>query len=291
MRSSHALLLGPACLIQAAALAAAVATETGVWASSTITLDSFCLSEARSPAGDDLISGIGEGFDTGINNFTFATLIDGGVAFAGSSVFSGFGPSAQMLRGSRIVIEGTSETRIEPGPEWTVGVAQGRSSVRYDFLLPFGGRYRVLGGSFQRASQSGLMFVSLEGPANATVFSFGDPTDQPLGTFGTVPPGAYSFVFGSSIENALGSAAGLSGRVSFTFDLLLLANESCPGDLNIDASVDDLDFASFAHAYNLLDCAAAPMPTDCPADLDFDGVVDDTDFVRFAVAYENLLCP
>ena len=79
--------------------------------------------------------------------------------------------------------------------------------------------------------------------------------------------------------------------MSFTFDLQLLANDSCLGDLNTDSSVDDLDFVSFSHAYDLLDCAAAAMPIDCPADLDFDGVVDDSDFVRFAIAYENLLCP
>ncbi len=65
----------------------------------------------------------------------------------------------------------------------------------------------------------------------------------------------------------------------------------CAADLNGDRLVDDLDFSSFAAAYNVLDCADPAMPLGCPADLNKDAVVDDLDFQLFAVAYDALLCP
>ena len=65
----------------------------------------------------------------------------------------------------------------------------------------------------------------------------------------------------------------------------------CPGDLNGDRAVDDADFVSFAHDYDILDCADPSMPLDCPADFNLDGVVDDSDFAIFAQAYDDLLCP
>ena len=65
---------------------------------------------------------------------------------------------------------------------------------------------------------------------------------------------------------------------------------ACPGDLNHDGFVDDLDFVIFAGAYNLLDCADPLMAAGCPADLNADGFVDDADFVLFAAAYDKLLC-
>jgi hypothetical protein len=66
---------------------------------------------------------------------------------------------------------------------------------------------------------------------------------------------------------------------------------ACPGDLNGDAFVDDVDFSLFAFAYNILDCADPAMPAGCPADINNDGFVDDADFSSFATAYDALLCP
>lgn len=71
----------------------------------------------------------------------------------------------------------------------------------------------------------------------------------------------------------------------------LLFQRPCAGDLNGDGFVDDSDFAAFAYAYNILDCADPLMPPGCPADLNGDGYVDDADFVLFAEAYDALLCP
>lgn len=65
---------------------------------------------------------------------------------------------------------------------------------------------------------------------------------------------------------------------------------ACPGDLNHDGFVDDLDFVIFVGAYNVLDCADPAMAPGCPADLNADGFVDDADFVAFASAYNRLLC-
>lgn len=71
----------------------------------------------------------------------------------------------------------------------------------------------------------------------------------------------------------------------------LLFQRPCNGDLNGDGYVDDSDFAAFAAAYDLFDCADPLMPPGCPADINNDGFVDDADFVLFVEAYDNLLCP
>jgi len=65
----------------------------------------------------------------------------------------------------------------------------------------------------------------------------------------------------------------------------------CRADLSCDSQVDDADFAMFAPAYDLLDCADPAMPVGCPSDLNDDGMVDDADFVLFAAAYNELVCP
>ncbi len=79
------------------------------------------------------------------------------------------------------------------------------------------------------------------------------------------------------------------GSVSTAAAIVSLGN-SCPGDLNGDTFVDDVDFVAFADAYNILDCADSTMPSQCPADLTGDAFVDDADFVLFALAYDALLC-
>lgn len=72
---------------------------------------------------------------------------------------------------------------------------------------------------------------------------------------------------------------------------LVRLRQPCPGDLNNDGLVDDLDFVIFANSYNVYDCADPTMPDYCLADLNRDEVVDDNDFVIFANAYDQLLCP
>ena len=66
---------------------------------------------------------------------------------------------------------------------------------------------------------------------------------------------------------------------------------ACPGDLNGDDFVDDADFAIFAAAYELFDCASPSMPVPCASDLTGEGFVDDADFVVFAEGYESFVCP
>ena len=69
-----------------------------------------------------------------------------------------------------------------------------------------------------------------------------------------------------------------------------LACNACPADMNGDRNVDDTDFIFFAQSYDILDCAAQPMPPSCRADVNADGFVDDTDFTLFASAYNALTC-
>jgi hypothetical protein len=80
--------------------------------------------------------------------------------------------------------------------------------------------------------------------------------------------------------------------IILTHWLVMSERPPCPGDINNDAFVDDLDFQEFAAQYNILDCAAPEMPPGCSADLNFDGFVDDMDFTQvFTQAYNNVLCP
>lgn len=61
----------------------------------------------------------------------------------------------------------------------------------------------------------------------------------------------------------------------------------CPGDLNADTVVDDLDFQQFLGFYNTLTAPARYTN----ADFNGDSVTDDADFQLFVVTYDALLCP
>ncbi|MBX3388086.1 MAG: hypothetical protein KF691_01380 [Phycisphaeraceae bacterium] len=61
----------------------------------------------------------------------------------------------------------------------------------------------------------------------------------------------------------------------------------CPGDLNGDGLVEDLDFQVFVVSYDQLVVPPASMA----ADLNRDALVDDADFVEFLAGYNQLLCP
>jgi hypothetical protein len=71
---------------------------------------------------------------------------------------------------------------------------------------------------------------------------------------------------------------------------LIPAQEPCPGDVNCDTFVNDLDFQTFAYGYNLLLCSDPAMTPNCPADLNKDTFVDDLDFQLFVQMYDVLLC-
>lgn len=79
--------------------------------------------------------------------------------------------------------------------------------------------------------------------------------------------------------------------VSSYLDNVVVTSSLCAADLNGDGYVEDVDFVSFAGAYNLLLCDDPGMLGGCPADLNGDGYVDDSDFVLFAGAYDALICP
>lgn len=117
-------------------------------------------------------------------------------------------------------------------------------------------------------------------------------------------------VIGTPVRNALGTSvtglsyviasnAALGGRTvsvsnadgSANAPLLTVDVASCPGDLNVDGSVDDADFQIFVAAYDVLDCTDPLMAIACPSDLNADGVVDDADFSVFVGAYDALVCP
>lgn len=65
----------------------------------------------------------------------------------------------------------------------------------------------------------------------------------------------------------------------------------CLADFNLDTSVDDTDFVTFARDYDTLLCSDPTMSAGCFADFNNDTVVDDADFLLFAAAYDELLCP
>lgn len=71
---------------------------------------------------------------------------------------------------------------------------------------------------------------------------------------------------------------------------LIPSQEPCPGDIDCDTYVMDLDFETFVFGYNLLDCADPAMTPNCPADLNTDGIVDDVDFTIFVGMYNQLVC-
>ncbi|MBX3380005.1 MAG: endonuclease [Phycisphaeraceae bacterium] len=102
-------------------------------------------------------------------------------------------------------------------------------------------------------------------------------------------PGSYQVVY--TIASSDESLPGAIARPSLTLTVVGTIVAACPGDLNGDQVVDDLDFVLFAAAYDLFDCTDPSMPAGCPSDLNGDLVVEDSDFVLFASAYDAFLCP
>lgn len=91
--------------------------------------------------------------------------------------------------------------------------------------------------------------------------------------------GAYTLVAASACGDATSTSAQLT------------VHPACPGDINGDGLVDDVDFSLFAPAYDLLLCTDPAMPPGCPSDLNQDSIVDDQDFGIFVIGYDALVCP
>ncbi|HEX8876361.1 MAG TPA: hypothetical protein VF777_06405 [Phycisphaerales bacterium] len=100
-------------------------------------------------------------------------------------------------------------------------------------------------------------------------------------------PFTFSFSLVATWYNQFNATGCANTNVNWTITL----RKPCHGDINFDTLVDDLDFQSFAVAYDILGCAQPGMPQGCPADFNNDGVVDDFDFQMFVVSYNELVCP
>lgn len=105
-------------------------------------------------------------------------------------------------------------------------------------------------------------------------------------------------ILASSPGGELGSVSGLTltglnvPQIEFeSADTVPDDAARCLADLNADALVDDIDFALFLPAYDVLVCDDDAMPSGCAADFNHDGFVDDADFVMFLSEYYRLICP
>ena len=184
-------------------------------------------------------------------------------------------PSAGVTEGSSLVFgaSGSSVFKVSFTPE-------------ADGILDVEGAFAGSGqGNFSTAFLLELSAESTPLFSSTTGGSFNVSSLIFAGVTYTLEVSATGNAFAFFIINPVASSA----DASFTFTATTRA-ATCAGDLNADGFVDDADFAIFAAAYNLLDCADAAMTPGCPADLNGDSVVDDTDFTLFAPAYNALLC-
>ncbi len=105
--------------------------------------------------------------------------------------------------------------------------------------------------------------------------------NSPTYTISSFPPSDDGAIYRVVISNGtLPNAMSTPAKLAF-----------CRADLSCDHLVDDADFAIFAVAYDILDCADPEMAAGCPSDLNGDHLVDDADFSVFVLAYDALLCP
>lgn len=133
---------------------------------------------------------------------------------------------------------------------------------------------RVVLGNSGSGAQSRTMTLT------ANSFSF-------PGATGIAGGGPFGAIF---MTSATTSEYGAALEPSVTIPAVITVQLPCPADLTGDRLVDDRDFAIYAIAVDLNDCATPSMPAGCPADLDRDGFVNDADFVLFAVAYDQFMC-
>jgi hypothetical protein len=71
----------------------------------------------------------------------------------------------------------------------------------------------------------------------------------------------------------------------------MVASWHCPGDLNLDRVVDDLDFESFVRMYDRGACTNMEvLDASCAADFNGDRTVDELDFGVFVARYDVFVC-
>lgn len=111
-------------------------------------------------------------------------------------------------------------------------------------------------------------------------------------TFGSGTTPGLSFYNSASPVNKQSGApqAGGPGRADMNATISVV-RAPCPGDLNSDGFVNELDFQIFLIAYQYLLCGDPAMPSGCPSDLNKDTLVDDADFILFGHAYDQMVCP
>lgn len=169
---------------------------------------------------------------------------------------------------------------------------------------------RVLGtpnSLFSFASDSGYLLLDPRPQKFETVFFTGQVRVGNIGaaaTARTIVFTANSFAYPDADEGMGGTNGasfvtspelnfGVAMQAAVPIPAVITVGQAppCPADFNGDGQVEDLDFAIFAGAYDLLDCSAPVMAAGCPADLNHDDFVDDSDFALFAAAYDQLVCP
>lgn len=179
---------------------------------------------------------------------------------------------------------GSSSAMSVAGPSNCI-LSQATSDFRINFHVTTPVQYSfdgmVDGAQFRLAETvSGAVHLVQADSGAATPFSFS----------GILRPDREYVVLAQSsqLANACnGATSSLEG--SFLLSASFESLPPCPGDLNFDRVVDDLDFQIFIVGYNQLLCSPSPLP--CDADLNDDDVVDDLDFQIFIIGYNTLLCP
>lgn len=117
------------------------------------------------------------------------------------------------------------------------------------------------------------------------------------------PDDRFAIVTGASVTGMFFKVTppeGYQATVEYEGDAAYLRlTRLCPGDMDANGLVDDLDFQYFAASYNVLACSDPAMPVApgdnrpnrCFADITRDGIVHDEDFALFVGAYDALVCP
>ena len=260
--------------------------HASVWPSASFTFFVQAEISGESPFDDFFARSGGTSFGVGLSDSRDHPLNDSLSNGDGSSTANASASYSGV--GDVLSLSGNAGTDVDPGDFMIAGLATGNASITVEFTLPAGGRYRIIDGSFggTHADATGSF-----GPVGGDpILSFSQGT-QPNGEQGNLAPGTYQIVAEASAYSNFNFFNGLFAGSNFNLDIEIIANIACPGDLNTDNQVDDLDFQIFVVAYDILDCADPTMPVGCSSDLNADGFVDDLDFQAFAVAYDQLICP
>lgn len=179
---------------------------------------------------------------------------------------------------------GMSLAESQAGPSGCV-LSQATSDFRVSFHVTTPVQYSLSG------AVDGAQFrlaESVSGTVHLVIAPAGTPTPFAFGA--VLKPGRQYLLLAQSSQLVSACDGGqLFGTGTYELTGSFESLAPCPGDLNFDRVVDDVDFQIFLVAYNTLLCPEAPLP--CDADLNADGFVNDEDFQIFLVGYNALLCP